>query len=302
MKCEAAIDLFVEKDAAFNLIKESFSIIKEAVNVLGHVQVVTKLLQKTDFTLSDFYGAFIRLRQTINQTAGLQNKQTNLANCLLKELDARRDGLLKNESMLCAVYLDRRFAVLLSVDQIEFAKKSLYKLYKKSITVMKLDEPEKTNDNNNKSKSDVFDFEAFLIGTGCEPLICDETESGNEELIPAVANFNSKLDEKEFLILLDRFETQFQRIHYKIPILNFWKENEKTFPELYVLSTMLNSIPPAQASVERCFSVLSFLYNCRRCKLSVELLQELLLININKDMVEEIFVADLKELRNSLKI
>lgn len=239
------------------------------------------------------------MRETMKKLDGLQNKQTDLAKFLLEELNARKDELLKNESILCAVYLDRRFAVLLNADEIEFVKKSLFKLYKKAISIMELDKQEQISQDNisqHNNSIDVFDMESYLVGKGCEPLVPDEIASSHEEPVATVQCFNTKMSEIDFLVLLDRFEVQFQRIHHSIPILNFWEENKAILPELYILSTILNSIPPAQASVERCFSVLSFVYNCSRCKLSLEILQELLLININKDLVDGIFDADMNEL------
>lgn len=298
MKCKAGIELFVQKDPTFKLIKESFPKIEEVVKILSQIHTVTKLLQKTDFTLSDFYGSFIRMRETIKKLEGLQNKQTDLAKFLLEELNGRQDELLKNESILCAVYLDLRFAALLTADETEFAKKSMFKLYQRAISIMELDKQEQISQDNDKGNEsiDEFDMETFLIGKGCEPLVCDEIAVSNEELVATVQFFNTKMSEIDFLVLLDRFETQFSRIHYKISILNFWEENKTIYPELYILSTILNSIPPAQASVERCFSVLSFMYNCSRCKLSLEILQELLLININKDLVDGVFDADMSKL------
>lgn len=56
LKCEKAIDLFVERDAAFKLLKNSFPKIEEAVEVLSQIHVVTKMVQKVDCTLSDFFG------------------------------------------------------------------------------------------------------------------------------------------------------------------------------------------------------------------------------------------------------
>lgn len=198
--------------------------------------------------------------------------------------------------MLCAVFLDRRFAVLLNADETEFAKKSLFKLYKKAVLIMELDKQEQISQNNEQNESiGTFDMESFLIGKGCELIVCDENASSNEEVV-ATVQLNTKLNEIDFLILLDRFGIQFSRIHHSIPFLNFWEENKAIFPELYTISTILNSIPPAQASVERCFSVLSFMYSCSRCNLSLEILQELLLININKDLVEGIFDADMNKL------
>lgn len=294
LKCEAAINLFVEKNFAFKIIKDFFPEIEEAVKILQNVQIVTKILQNVTCTLSDFFGEYVKMAEKIKLLDRRPNKQTDLAMHLVKQLGDRKDALFKNESMLCCVYLDRRYASLLKSEEVEFAKKALYKLYKRAIRIMKLDEPNETVESRvNNSFESGFDMEAFLVGKGCEPLSLDCDDDHDSVENPTMkTKFNTEMSEAQFLIILGQFESAHQRIHFSTSILKFWVEQNKHFPELYVLSTIMNSIPPAQASVERCFSVLSLVFTCRRCSISTEILQEILLINMNKCMVPMIFQAE----------
>lgn len=301
LACESAIELFVSKNAAFKMIKDFFPKIKEAVKILSHARIVTKTLQKTDCTLSDFYGSFIKMYENIKLYSCKPNKQTNLANCLLIEFGARHDRLFKNEAVLCALYLDRRFALLLKEKEVEFAKKSLYKLYKNAIEIMNIEDPKQSKGCINESSECEFDMESFLIEKGCEPLPIHTDENANDEPSIPKQSFDCNMDENDFFILLEKFEEKYPRIHHSTPILNFWRE-QCEFPELFILSTIWNSIPPAQASVERCFSILSLVFNCRRCNISLDLLQEILLININRNIVESIFNTDLNILKEKYSV
>lgn len=160
-----AIDLFVPKNAAFKLSKDCLPDIKEAVKILKHVKVVTKILQNVDCTLSDLYGEFVKMTEIIKMLNNSPNEKTDLAKHLLKELNDRRDSLFKNESMLCSVYLNRKYALLLNIEQVEFAKKALYKSYKRAIRIMKLDKADEiVNVGDINSSIDMnFDMEAFLV-------------------------------------------------------------------------------------------------------------------------------------------
>lgn len=285
-KCENVITFFAERNDAFKMLKQSMPMVEEAITILQTAQTVTKLVQKTDCTLSDFYGACIVMEEKLKKMTSKSNKQTDLAKCLLDSFISRKN-LFKNEAIISAVCLDRRFADALSEDKTEFGKKALYRLYKR---VCESIEAEK-NDSNDASKNDSdFDFEKFFVEKGCQPVVEDDTQV--EESIV----FNKQMNETGFLIMFGEFENKIKRLHHTVDIIPFWKEQKNNFPELYALSTILNSVPPAQAAVERCFSALSFVYNCRRCKLSMEHLEDILLIRLNKEMVNDIFNNDMKAL------
>lgn len=63
-----------------------------------------------------------------------------------------------------------------------------------------------------------------------------------------------------------------------------------------MVATVLFGVPPTQATVERTFSVVGFIFNNRRFKLSQSMLESIMLTKMNKDLAEEIFKADVEEL------
>lgn len=135
------------------------------------------------------------------------------------------------------------------------------------------------NNSNDASKNDSdFDFEKYFVAKGYQPM---EDDTRVEESIV----FNKQMDETGFLIMFGEFENKIKRLHHTVDIISFWKEQKNSYPELNALSTILNSVPPAQAAMERCFFALSFVYNCRRCKLTIEHLENILIIRLNKHMV-----------------
>lgn len=124
MECAQAIEFFKLNDDTFKIVHQKLQHIKEAVNLLQIPFEVTKLLQRRDCTLSDFYGACIKMREKF-KIAAQKDMKTNLAKQLLAEFEKRNGQLMKNEAMLSAVFLDRRFSVDLSERETELAKIAL---------------------------------------------------------------------------------------------------------------------------------------------------------------------------------
>lgn len=66
--------------------------------------------------------------------------------------------------------------------------------------------------------------------------------------------------------------------------IDYWAERKHTNKELYELSTITNSVPITQVSVERPFSALAFILSPLRNSLSAESLENILLIRLNKEV------------------
>lgn len=89
------------------------------------------MLQRPDFTLSDFYGACIMMRGKLKFYSNKPGKQTNLAENLLKEFENRRSKMLDNQIMIAAAYLDRRFSGELDENRIGLAKLFLSNIWER---------------------------------------------------------------------------------------------------------------------------------------------------------------------------
>lgn len=201
---------------------------------------------------------------------------------LLEQTQIREPYLLNNSAMLAAVYLDPRYKFKLSTNEIQIAKLSLESLLQR-VRRSKLQQSQPK-----ESVVDEDSFEEECVRSGLarasyganlnssEPI---ESESGSESLFAEYEKIS--------------------RIHHKSSLLQFWHDHSNNHPVLYELACIIYSIPPSQTTVERSFSILGFIYNCRRNRLSPQHLEDILMIILNRDMVEIIHKRDLQALSTS---
>lgn len=293
------IDHFANKERVFKIIQTKWTIIEEAVKVLKMFFLATKELQRVDFTLSDFYGHLLALRVHLKNY--LDTPQTsNLATCLQTEINIRLPMLNKNPLMLCAVFLDRRFSSKLNCDEKTLAIRTLIKMWGE------IRMEHNSNDNNNSNSNDNSNNgnngnESFQFVDNASVLDAYFNSKGVELMEPA----NSENNEPNYCLsndamykILDDFDKKVGRQQTTKKVLEFWEENKFVFPEIYLLSTIINAVPPTQATTERCFSSLNFIFDEKRTKLSLILLEEILVIRLNKDLVSIIFAEDIESIQN----
>lgn len=108
-------------------------------------------------------------------------------------------------------------------------------------------------------------------------------------------NTPGSLHRIDFEKLLGSYD-QIERIHHKNSILEFWNSRKDDDPVLYELASIIHAIPPSQTTVERAFSILNYILNPRRTRLSESTLEMILMINLNKDWVDSINDRDRKAL------
>lgn len=81
-----------------------------------------------------------------------------------------------------------------------------------------------------------------------------------------------------------------------VPLLTFWESKHETYPNLFKVVQYLSRIPTAQVTVERSFSTLSYVFSLRRSQLSEKLLESILIINLNRDLMQPIFQDEIKDI------
>lgn len=282
--CKDAITYFAKKknsNVCFELFLYKLPVIGEIVEALKIPFEVTVLSQNVSFTLSDFYGCWLKIARRLEKMAANPNQKTDFAKTLLSKIEERKSSLLNNEAMLCAVYLDKRFDFKLSADEKTIAKHALEKLFERVKAAKKLILPP-----DSVAEKDIAEdsFEEECIAAGLGRTFSDESEN-------TITNASSD----NFTYFLEKYE-KIDRQHHKTDILEFWNERRDLHPEIYELASIIHSIPPTQSTVERSFSILGYILDSRRTKLSPSRVEDIMMINLNRESFDPINRRDLERL------
>lgn len=84
-------------------------------------------------------------------------------------------------------------------------------------------------------------------------------------------------------------------------IYDFWESKKNTYPEIYMLSTVIFAIAPTQAIVERSFSALTHAFPPNRNQLDENLLDDIITVCLNKELLDKINAQDIADLYNPEK-
>lgn len=94
---------------------------------------------------------------------------------------------------------------------------------------------------------------------------------------------------------IDAFDPEWLPMEHSF--MKFWQDSKDKYPELYKLAMTIYSIPPTEVQIERDFSVLDRILTKLRMKLSAEMIEAILMINLNQDLfslVRDEKMTDLK--------
>lgn len=251
------------------------------MQILHHPFHVTQLLQKVNYTMSDFYAAFHQLKLLFQALAS----KIDLARYILEAMnDKKHDHLLTNPLILCSVFLDPRVKGMLmkSREQCYIAKLYLVQLWERNLVFEEKNTPQKRDDQDTEGIFLEFNFD----------LLTKFMSNDDSNMCPH--NDTAASNKPDITSLLNDFESKKTEPMAK-SIFEYWEDNKSTSPELYKLAKIVHAVPAAQASVERSFSMLSFVFNKHRAQLSEQMLQNIMLIKSNKDLFYDVLQDEMEK-------
>lgn len=245
-------------------------------------------LQKRDLKLSDVYGIWLKIKLGLSKLISTRRDyKTDLANHILTALGNRSDTIFSNPFMSSAVFLDPRYRAQIRSNEIKMqeAKSTLKNVWRRLIVIENLGVNDTTIDTSNTSttsdpNSQLIsddDLDRFLLGN---------VENNTNVQVQTTLDID---------MLLESFNPPI--VSSKTDILEYWESLKDDNEELYKLATVIFSIPPTEVQIERDFSELNFVFNALRCALTKERLEDIMIINLNKDL----FFTVKKERLNELK-
>lgn len=275
-----------ETDKVFKFVLEQWSKVEEVIKILKVFYDVTIKLQKVDCTLTDFYGDWLLCELKLQKWIATGIDRTDLCKELLRSMRNRKADMIDNVAMLCARFFDPRFKSKLLGSEIALVKHRLEDMW------IKMRKPESASAQENPHE--VSDEDLLEIFLAAEAHRLETEPNANNSQQPEQPDFTKTV--AEFLIILNKYESNTHRLHHSQSIRAFWEENKKTYPELYEVARIYLAIPPTQSTVERSFSTLSFIYNNRRSSLGQQLLENIILIKLNKEIAIDVFGEELKRI------
>lgn len=238
----------------------------------------TIALQKENGTLSDFFGQWLRCELLLKNSPF---PHTDLANTLIDALEERKTSLFSNIALICSVYLDPRFQKQLNSDQITQAKTTILDTWDKITKMEKASVEDNTSD--------------VIVSIG--DVNNDILEKFLSSSIQDIESIDNSQQNIEFILEeITRFEGE-KRLPSNYSVLKFWEKNKEKYPFLFKIAQVILGVPPTQVPVERSFSTLALIYNCRRVQLSQKMLENIILVKLNKDIAYAIFENDLKDIK-----
>lgn len=245
------------------LTTEEWEMLENITQILEPFAVQTKLLQKEQLSLSDFFGGWATIKMSMNKTP-----DDLLARNLLAQMRIREKDLFDNRVLNAAVFLDPRFQQYMPNINKDSAIEFLSRLHVKLISLEKKSQNEEGTQTNDE-------LESFLSSMMYENDIRETNNNNNNQPTaePVIADILKKfIGVKESL---------------NISVFDYWQKNKHIHPTLYKLASVVHSVPPTQTTVERAFSAMALIMGPLRTRISDDNLSDSLLIRLNQEIFEQ---------------
>lgn len=230
------------------------------MTILKPFAIVTKKLQSPTVTLSDFYGLWLNLKLKMERL----RTNNDFASQLFSGMEKWNARLVESPIMFAALCLDPRYNIVLDEAQRNIAIDLLVSIYRRYESRNAVQSSQETQNENDLSLDEVSIFiNRIRNGNNVNPPVQNINDIG-----AIICNFK---DEE----LLSK------------SVLVYWQEQKLQKPELYKLANIVFAISPTQSSVERAFSALALILTPLRSKIGDILLNEILLIRLNKTIYFE---------------
>lgn len=238
--------------------------IEDIINILAPFNRYSKKLQSETLTLSDLYGYWMLLRIKVSKSDHELSKQ------LLIEMNGTYHKILtENPAVIATVYLDPRYQRGLGARKC-LAVTFLADLYEKIVrvetddTTISIETNDVSKDHEDGSYEELDEYlNACNSAYGNFSVNSSSTHDENEDITKILYDFNNK------------------ELPLTASVLDYWKRNQHTYPQLFKLSTVMMAIPPTQTTVERVFSALALVLTSHRTRLGDKSLEDILLVRLN---------------------
>lgn len=250
------------------LSENEWTTVGEIVLILKEFAISTTTVQNEQISLSSFSGIWAKL--IIHCKKNLSNQ---LAKSLLAAMCKRHDQLLNNPVMNAALYMDPRYQKYMTLEKKNHAINYLIALHHR-IDALKNETIEETT-----AIYIPLDVEMdsvllqFMNGSSV-----DEIQINRAHVHP-----NTTKTPEDIIRSFDGTEIPFNEC-----IFEYWNKQQQTKPLLFELATLLHSVPPSQATVERAFSAFALILTHLRTRMSDHVLDDVLTIRLNPELFDEI--------------
>nr|XP_029715032.1 uncharacterized protein LOC115258770 [Aedes albopictus] len=248
------------------LTNDNWIFIEHYVQAFKPLYVCTKKLQEKHVSLPDFYLYWLKA------ISELSNFPSNpFAPQLIKSLTRRLEALKTSRAFQMALYLDPRFNFLNSkffkVEEKLAIQGYIIDTYER---IQKLKPMNGTDDAEQSGTSQHSQFDDFLT-----------------EMLGGSLDDSTTSDTTTFIQQVKALDGE-PRQGFSHNVWEYWMRRQKTHPELFTVAMVVLAAPSNQVSVERAFSGLALVLSPHRAGLGSEVLEDILLIKLNRDIFEQI--------------